>query len=120
MTAPETIRRNFVEHISILANADAQLRYERDVPHVPAHVELIESFFDSYHPGDSAFEAAFVSEEKKCLADLERMLDSTSLEAVHSVSDLLASASWQSLIRKAQEAAELFAKAPNQPPEPTR
>ena len=108
MTAPDTIRRNLIEHLAVLASADAQLRYEREVPHVPVRVELIESFFDSYCPGDPSFESAFSPEEKTCLAEVSRALESLSLESIHSVSELLATERWQAVMRQARGAAAIL------------
>jgi hypothetical protein len=119
MTAPDSIRRNLVEHVAVLANADAQLRYEREVPHVRAHIELVESFYDSYLPGDSVFEAAFSPEERECLAELDRKLELCLLSNVHSVSDLVAMSSWQSLIQQAGEVLATLKKNAYQAPEPT-
>ena len=109
MTTPDTIRRSVVEHISVLAKADAQLRYEREVPHVPVPIELIESFFDAYHPGDSTFEAAFSLEEKRCLLEVSRALESLSLSGVHSVADLLAMERWRAVMEHARDAAAVLA-----------
>ena len=110
MTASDTIRKNLVEHVAMLADADAQLRYEREVSHVPVYVELIESFCDSYSPGDSAFEAAFSTEEKSVLTKIDRTLEACPLTDVHSVADLLATVPWQSIVQQAREALIIFAK----------
>ncbi len=110
MTASDTIRKNLGGHVALLASTEAQLHYERQVPHVPVHVELIESFYDSYLPGDPAFDAAFSPEEKDRLAAVDSALRSLSLADVGCVAALLAVHEWQSVIQRASEAQAALGK----------
>jgi hypothetical protein len=114
MTPPSNIRKHFADCVSLLADTGAQAKYEKDVPFVPAHVELIETFYDLYIPSDPAFISAFTKEEAMSLAELERLLSAAAerkkTSAVHSVVQLQELPDWQLVVRHAQVLYETFRK----------
>ena len=70
-------KRAVLETISLIADPEAQIQYEKDVPiaHIPS--ELICIWFDDrYHPGTKVFNATFTEEERKILKDFNQEYDS--------------------------------------------
>ncbi|MCP4891560.1 MAG: hypothetical protein GY904_33830 [Planctomycetaceae bacterium] len=70
LTQPET-RNSIKDIVELLASAEMQLAYERDVPHAPVHVEITEMYCtDSFHPKSQSFVDSFDERELKILARL--------------------------------------------------
>ena len=64
-----------IEHIEMLSNAAAQIKYERDVPIACVPDELVCGFTDDlYHPKWQPFIDAFNEAELKSLSELYGML----------------------------------------------
>lgn len=107
MTPPQSIRAYYIDHLELLADPEAQLRYESDAPFIPIAVELYQQFYDNYDPGAEVFTAAFSQAEIRALADFERQLSSAAQdvppEGVRSVSALHSVPSWRGIMRSAQE-----------------
>lgn len=95
---PKVIRDGIRDLVALLADAERQRVYERDVPiaHVPA--ELVCMWFDDlYHPDDPAFVRAFSTAELAALDEFNRIYRSVAdeLEPLPpSVADLHAHPAW--------------------------
>jgi hypothetical protein len=97
------LRERMVDCIRLLASAEDQLAYERAVPHVPVHVEIIAGFADDlYHPKSHEFIFAFSETELKDLARLYGFVCGASEGAeaskAHSVADALKCSEWRSMM----------------------
>jgi hypothetical protein len=94
----ELIRQNIVELLALLADAEAQRRYERNVPIANVPAELLCMWFDDlYHPDDAAFVRAFSTPELAALEEFNRTYRSVADELeplAVSVGDLHAHPSW--------------------------
>lgn len=66
----QAYRDALVEHVELVASAEAQLEYEADVPIADVPAELICGFVDDlYHPKSESMLGGFTEAELKSLAE---------------------------------------------------
>ena len=114
-----TIRGAIREHLALLADLEAQRRYECDVPIAAVPAELVCIWFDEiYHPESPAHQAAFTSSELKALEGFSALFDSvnSSLGELQSVVELQAREEWTQLSVAAEK---LLCEIPDALPNPT-
>lgn len=69
-------RQHVCQVLDLLADANKQLQYQRDVPHVEVSIELPSLWFDdTYHPESSGFQEAFSRPELQALARFSDTFD---------------------------------------------
>jgi hypothetical protein len=67
----QAVRQRVIDHVEMLADAGAQLQYEREVPIASVPDELVCGFCDDlFHPKWQPFLDAFTEEELKSLSEL--------------------------------------------------
>jgi hypothetical protein len=102
------IRSSMYEHLELLADAEAQRAYERNVPIADVPGELLCGWFDDvYHPEDQAFQAAFGPRELDALAefnDLFTAAEAVLPEPLPPLCDLQAHPAWSRVISGAAKA----------------
>ena len=102
------IRCAVTEHVALLASAEEQIAYERNVPHVPVPSEIIEMFVtDLYHPKDPDYIESFSEAELKDMARLYGLLcDASEIisgTGIHSVTDLLKTPEWRRVMKYSKD-----------------
>lgn len=106
-------RRIIREELELLASEEAQLAYERSVPHVDITAELLCRWFDdSYHPEDDGFRACFDSSELEVLARFNRFFDERTPmlpESKGTVRTWLEIPEWRAIMREARSTLEQIA-----------
>jgi hypothetical protein len=91
--------------LSLIGDAGAQQRYERDVPIANVPVELVCMWFDDqYHPDAEGFSECFSDEERSLLAGFDEFYDRRVefLPTSGGVAELHASKPWIEVMEKAR------------------
>jgi hypothetical protein len=96
-------RAAVAEYVALLASAEGQLTYEKNVPHVFVPAEIVEGFAtDLFHPKDAGFIAAFSEPELKSISRLYGLLcsasDGISAAKANSMTDALKTPEWRSMM----------------------
>ena len=69
-------KSNIVETLQVIASAERQFEYEKNVPEAQVPAELFCMWFDdNYHPNSADFSASFSSEELKDLSIFNAAFD---------------------------------------------
>lgn len=68
MTRPSLLRAHIEDTLAFIADREAQLRYQAEVPCVDVSLELFLQWEDWYRPSEQAFAAAFERHEAETLA----------------------------------------------------
>jgi hypothetical protein len=63
----EPLRTRVLEVLALVADEDAQRRYQAAVPHVDVPAELFNQWEESFFPRDCQFQSAFADEELDAL-----------------------------------------------------
>jgi len=64
------------DELQLLASAERQIEYERNVPNVRITAELVEVWFSqTYHPADPGFRSSFSDSELETLAKFNDVFD---------------------------------------------
>ena len=96
-------RDNLLAYLAVVANPERQLAWERDerVGHVPW--ELVEEWFDLYHPEVELFRGQFKPEELESLSMFDRELRSALPLPDQSLAAMLQSPAWQRIVVAANQ-----------------
>lgn len=94
------LRTAVLEHIRLVAIADAQLKYEEGVPNAQVLAELVCGYTDDlYQPKSALTPASFSNDELKDLAELHGRLcaasETFSRHGARTVQDILKLAEWR-------------------------
>ncbi|QDV26951.1 hypothetical protein [Aureliella helgolandensis] len=99
------IRASIIDHVELLAEPSAQLRYEEslvDAGHAPT--ELISMFCDDlFDPKSESFVDAFTREEHKELAHLYGLLAEAAQSEHTSVPQMLKDPIWRRVVQLSQQ-----------------
>jgi len=83
------VRRGLIHHLLLLADPEAQRKYERDVPSAFVPAELFCGWFDeSYRPDDPAVKLAFSDTELAAISEFHHLFDRVGHSLPKSLPDL--------------------------------
>lgn len=68
-------RRQIVDTLALIASKEAQLEYQRRVPHVDVPAELFNQWEDCYLPQSESVKAAFTDDELRALLTFNNALE---------------------------------------------
>lgn len=96
-------RERVIDHLRLVASAEAQLRYEADVPIADVPAELVCGFVDDiYHPKSELMLRTFESDELERLAEFHGRLivasDAFDRDGAQTVSAILLVPEWRSVM----------------------
>lgn len=105
---PESFRKSILAHARLVASAEAQLRYEADVPIADVPSELICGYTDDlYFPTSEVLREAFSESEQKSLAEFYGRLcvaaDAFGRARVTGVRDILKLPDWRATMAFAEQ-----------------
>lgn len=118
MSNSRPIRKEIVDLLTLLSSEEAQLSYERDVPHVGITKELVCMWFDDlYHPGQH-FDSGFSAGELSALAEFSQYYEDRLgrlPESRGTIRSWLASPVWREIMHEAERTLTRIAE-PSAPP----
>lgn len=113
-----TRRKNVIEHLQLLASAQEQREYQRNVPFVNITVELSCMWFDGYFCPEAKEQLSpvFSERESEALREFDRVFDSVTepwsgAGDVPELEDFMRTPQWERMSQAATVALKAFAEA---------
>ena len=97
---PCEFRERICDVLQLIADAEAQIEYQRRAPYVDVAAELFNQWDDAYHPSYGAFRRQFEAEELLALEVFAQLIDVVAGETpqrLPSLTEFIKTASWRSL-----------------------
>ena len=98
MSRPISLRAHIEDTLALIANRDAQLRYQADVPYVDVSTELFLQWEDWYRPESEGFGHAFDDEQAATLRvfnDVFVAVRSNYLHALPPIGQFVQTTAWK-------------------------
>lgn len=98
MTGRSLLRAHIEDTLALIADRDAQLRYQAAVPCVDVSMELFLQWEDWYRPSDEAFADAFDSQEADTLRAFHEVFLAVRSHCMHrrlSIAQLVQTTAWK-------------------------
>jgi predicted ATPase len=114
MTGPDLLRAHIEDTLALIADGDAQLRYQAAVPCVDVSMELFLQWEDWYRPHDPAFAEAFDEPQAATLRAFHEVFTAVRDHCMHRrlpIARLVQTTAWKRYSGAARTALALLASA---------
>lgn len=98
MTGPSLLRAHIEDTLALIADRDAQLRYQAAVPYVDVGLELFLQWEDWYLPEHEAFAQAFADQEAATLRAFHEVFTAVRSHCMHRmlpIAQLVQTTAWK-------------------------